>query len=160
SLAGEGDRRGERVAELPTFSRPDRCEREDAMRLFVLFLALSTVFAAAGPSAAAPEGQVTSLQAISIAARWFDPAEAEGIITPFLFSYALHEVVGKPMPGKPLAPSLAESWTVSADGLAYDFVLRRGVKFHNGDTVTAEDVKFSFDRYRGAAAALYKARIA
>jgi peptide/nickel transport system substrate-binding protein len=130
------------------------------MRLFVLFLALSTVFAAAGPSAAAPEGQVTSLQAISIAARWFDPAEAEGIITPFLFYYALHDAVVKPMPGKPLAPSLAESWTVSADGLAYDFVLRRGVKFHNGDTVTAEDVKFSFDRYRGAAAALYKARIA
>jgi peptide/nickel transport system substrate-binding protein len=130
------------------------------MRVLVLLLALSTILTTAGPSAAAPEGQVTSLQAISIAARWFDPAEAEGIITPFLFYYALHDAVVKPMPGKPLAPSLAESWTVSADGLTYEFVLRRGVKFHNGDVVSAEDVKFSFDRYRGAAAALFKARVA
>jgi peptide/nickel transport system substrate-binding protein len=130
------------------------------MRALVLLLALSTILTTARPSAAAPEGQVTSLQAISIAARWFDPAEAEGIITPFLFYYALHDAVVKPMPGKPLAPSLAESWTISADGLTYEFVLRRGVKFHNGDVVSAEDVKFSFDRYRGAASALFKARIA
>src|SRR5881296_1032378 len=128
------------------------------MRTLVL-LVLATILTAT-PSAAAPEGQVTSLQAISIAARWFDPAEAEGIITPFLFYYALHDAVVKPMPGKPLAPSLAESWTVSADGLTYEFVLRRGVKFHNGDVVSAEDVKFSFDRYRGAAATLFKARVA
>ena len=49
-----------------------------------------------------------------------------------------------------MAPSLAESWTVSKDGLVYEFVLRKGVKFHNGEPVTAEDVKFSFERYRGA----------
>jgi peptide/nickel transport system substrate-binding protein len=56
-------------------------------------------------------------------------------------------------------PSLAESWTVSKDGLTYEFVLRRGVKFHNGEPVTAEDVKFSFDRYHGAAARLLKDRV-
>ena len=110
--------------------------------------------------AGAPEGQVTSLQAVSIAARWLDPAEAEGIITPFIFYYALHDAVVKPMPGKPLAPSLAESWSVSTDGLTYEFVLRMAVKFHNGDTVSAEDVKFSFERYKGAAASVYKARVA
>ena len=51
--------------------------------------------------------------------------------------------------GQKLAPSLAESWSASPDGLSYDFVLRDGVRFHNGDPVTADDVKFSFERYRG-----------
>ena len=64
--------------------------------------------------------------------------------------YAVHDALVKPMPGGDNTPSLAESWTQSKDGLIYEFVLRKGVKFHNGDPVTAEDVKFSFDRYRGA----------
>jgi len=59
-----------------------------------------------------------------------------------------------------MAPSLAESWTVSPDGLVYEFVLRKGVRFHDGEPVTAEDVKFSFERYRGTAAGSFKARIA
>jgi peptide/nickel transport system substrate-binding protein len=79
------------------------------------------VVTAAWPLAAtaAPEGQVTSAQVVAIAPRWFDPAEAEGIITPFIFYYALHDAVVKPMPGNPLTPSLAESWNTSADGLTY-----------------------------------------
>jgi len=48
-----------------------------------------------------------------------------------------------------MAPSLATAWHESPDGLTYDFMLRRGVTFHNGDPLTAEDVKFSFERYRG-----------
>ena len=74
--------------------------------------------------------------------------------------YALHDAMVKPMPGKPLAPSLAESWSASEDGLIYDFVLREGVTFHNGEPVTAEDVKFSFERYRGAAHDMLKERVA
>src|SRR6266542_2958009 len=81
---------------------------------------------------------------VSLAPSWFDPAETTGIITPFMFLYALHDALVKPMPGNPLAPSLAESWTVSPDGLSYEFVLRKGVRFHSGDPLTAEDVKFSF----------------
>jgi peptide/nickel transport system substrate-binding protein len=128
--------------------------------LVLVGIALAGPLGVAVTDAGAPEGQVISLQAVSIATRWFDPAEAEGIITPFIFYYALHDAVVKPMPGKPLAPSLAESWSVSPDGLTYEFILRRGVKFHNGDTVSAEDVKFSFERYKGAAAAAYRARVA
>jgi len=112
------------------------------------------------PAAAAPEGQITWGIHISLAPTWFDPAETSGIVTPFMVLYALHDALVKPMPGNPLAPSLAESWTVSADGLAYEFVLRRSVRFHNGDTVTAEDVKFSFERYRGAASKTFKERVA
>ena len=44
------------------------------------------------------------------------------------------------MPGNMATPSLAESYTASEDSLVYDFVLRDGVKFHNGEPVTGEDV--------------------
>ena len=74
--------------------------------------------------------------------------------------YALHDGLVKAMPDNPMTPSLAESWKASPDGRVYDFTLRKGVKFHNGDTVTAEDVKFSFDRYKGTAAATLKERVA
>jgi peptide/nickel transport system substrate-binding protein len=97
---------------------------------------------------------------VSLAPTWFDPAETPGIITPFMVLYALHDALVKPMPGNPMAPSLAESWNASPDGLVYEFALRKGVKFHNGEPVTAEDVKFSFERYRGTAAGSFKARIA
>ena len=49
---------------------------------------------------------------------------------------------------------------VSQDGLVYEFVLRKGARFHNGEPVTAEDVKFSFERYRGAGAKPLKERVA
>ena len=74
--------------------------------------------------------------------------------------YALHDAVAKPMPEGNPAPSLAESWSAGEDGLSYEFVLRKGAKFHNGEPVTADDVKFSFERYRGAAHALLKERVA
>ena len=110
---------------------------------------LAVALFAAGPVLAAPEGQVTLATHFTLAPTFFDPAETPGIITPFMILYALHDALVKPMPGKVMAPSLAESWTVSPDGLVYEFVLRKGVRFHTGDPVTAEDVKFSFERYRG-----------
>jgi len=74
--------------------------------------------------------------------------------------YAIHDALVKPMPGVAMASSLAESWNASADGLVYEFVLRKGVRFHNGDPVTSDDVKFSFERYKGAAAPVLKAHVA
>ena len=96
---------------------------------------------------------------VSLAARWLDPAETEGTIIPFMVLYALHDALVKPMPSGLHTPSLAESWTQSKDGLLYEFVLRKGVRFHNGDPVTAEDVKFSFERYRGSGARLMKEKV-
>src|SRR5216117_2203647 len=122
-------------------------------------LALAALLVAA-PAAAAPDGDVTWAVHISLAPTWFDPAETPSVITPFMMLYALHDAVVKPMPGNPMAPSLAESWSMSKDGLVYEFVVRKGVVFHNGDALTAEDVKFSFERYRGAAAKLLKDKVA
>jgi peptide/nickel transport system substrate-binding protein len=53
-----------------------------------------------------------------------------------LFSYDLKEK---------MVPALGESWTISKDGLEYIITLRRGVKFHNGQELTAEDVKWSVE---------------
>ena len=72
------------------------------------------------------------------------------MLTPFWVLYAMHDALVKPMPGSLMAPSLAESWTVSPDSRTYEFKLREGLKFHNGDPFTAEDVKFSFQRAKGA----------
>src|SRR5438445_7468123 len=126
----------------------------------VVACVLLAVLAVAAPAAAAPEGQLTWGVHISLAPTWFDPAETQGLITPFMVLYAVHDAMAKAMPGSTAAPSLAESWQVSPDGRVYDFTLRKGVKFHNGDLLTSEDVKFSFDRYRGAAAKTLKDRVA
>jgi len=111
-------------------------------------------------SAADAQGQLTWGIHVSLAPTWFDPADTQGIITPFMVLYALHDAVVKPMPGNPMAPCLAESFSASEDGLSYEFVLREKAKFHNGDPVTAEDVKFSFERYRGASHDLIKGQVA
>jgi peptide/nickel transport system substrate-binding protein len=117
------------------------------------------LLACARPLHAAPEGVMTWGVHVSLAARWLDPAETEGTIIPFMVLYALHDALVKPMPSGLHTPSLAESWTQSKDGLLYEFVLRKGVRFHNGDPVTAEDVKFSFERYRGSGARLMKEKV-
>jgi peptide/nickel transport system substrate-binding protein len=122
--------------------------------------ALLALLAVVAPAAAAPEGQMTWGVHISLAPTWFDPAETQGIITPFMVMYAIHDAMAKAMPGNATAPSLAESWQVSADGRTYDFTLRKGVRFHNGDALTSEDVKFSFERYKGASAKAIKDRVA
>src|SRR5690348_4034588 len=128
-------------------------------------LALAALGVAAGVRRAAtaagpPLGQLTWGIHVSLAPTWFDPAETPGLITPFMVLYALQDAMVKPMPDKAMAPCLAESWSASEDGLTYDFVLRQGVKFHNGDPATAEDVKFSYQRYRGASHDLMASRVA
>jgi peptide/nickel transport system substrate-binding protein len=124
-----------------------------------LLLPLVLLAASPAPAIAAPEGTMTWGVHITLASRWLDPAETEGIITPFMVLYGLHDALVKPMPAGLNTPSLAESFTASKDGLTYEFVLRKGIKFHNGDLVTATDVKFSFDRYRGSGAKLLKERV-
>ena len=122
-------------------------------------IVLVFLLALGAPAGATPVGQMTWAVHFTLAPRWLDPGESEGSITPFLTFYAVHDALLKPMPTGPTAPSLAESWSPSADGLSYDFVLRANARFHNGEPVTAADVKFSFERYKGANAALLKSKV-
>jgi peptide/nickel transport system substrate-binding protein len=131
-----------------------------ARPLVALLLSLAAILAPAmAPRAgASPEGQMTWAVHVTLAPRWHDPAETEAAITPFLVLYPLHDALVKLMPGG-MVPSLAESWTMSPDGLVYDFVIRSGARFHNGEPVTAEDARFSFERYRGGGAKLLRDKV-
>src|SRR5262249_22978509 len=106
------------------------------LRIVLALLIPVLALGAGGPASAAPEGTMTWGVHITLAPRWLSPAETEGIIPPFMVLYALHDAMVKPMPAGLNTPSLAESWTESKDGLTYEFVLRKGVRFHNGDPVT------------------------
>jgi len=106
---------------------------------------------AVGSAQTRPEGEMRFAVYVTIPPAWLDPGETgPGFLSAFWTLYALHDALMKPMPGNRMAPSLAESWSESPDKLAYEFKLRQGVKFHNGDPFTADDVKFSFERAKGA----------
>jgi peptide/nickel transport system substrate-binding protein len=120
---------------------------------------LGLVGSSSGAVAATPKGQFIWATHISLAPTCFDPAENGGAITPFMLLYALHDGLLKPMPGNSMDICLAESHTASADGLSHEFVLRDAT-FHNGEKVTASDVKFSFERYHGNAARFMKDKVA
>jgi peptide/nickel transport system substrate-binding protein len=117
------------------------------------FLLWATVLGGLGSATAQtkPEGEMRFALYVTIAPVWLDPGETgPGNLTPFWMLYALHDALVKPMPGNRMAPSLAEAWTESPDKLVYEFKLRKGIRFHNGDPFTADDVKFSFERAKGA----------
>jgi len=135
-------------------TRPGGLSRRELLALTAFGLT-----AGIAPANAAPHGQLTVGVHVSLTPTWFDPAESTGLITPFMILYALHDGMVKAMPGQIQAPSLAESFSASEDGLTYDFVVRENALFHNGDPVTSSDVKFSFLRYRGSDSSLLKQRV-
>jgi len=126
-------------------------------RLLLAALLALTAFPA---GAEQPSGRVIIAWHVTLSPSWFDPSTAPPQITPFGMLYAIHDALVRPYPGHKMGPSLAESWTESPDGKTYEFKLRAGLKFHNGDPVTTEDVKFSFERYKGAGAAILHERVA
>jgi peptide/nickel transport system substrate-binding protein len=131
--------------------------RPIALSLLVVAVVLGAL--APAPAVAAPSGQASMAWHVTIAPSWFDPSTAPPQITPFGILYALHDALVRPYPGHKMGPSLAEAWKESPDGKTYEFKLRPGLKFHNGDPVTTDDVKFSFERYRGAAAKILHDRV-
>ena len=133
------------------------CYRSIARSLLVAVAALGAMASAA---AAAPSGRAVMAFHVTISPSWFDPSTAPPQITPFGVLYAIHDALVRPYPGHKMGPSLAELWQESADGKTYEFKLRAGLKFHNGDALTTEDVKFSFERYKGASAKILQDNVA
>jgi peptide/nickel transport system substrate-binding protein len=131
-----------------------------SVRIVLVLVLAALSLACVTPALAAPEpGTMVIGLHVTLVNRWLDPGETEALITPFMVLYMLHDALVKPMPAGITTPSLAESWTASKDGLTYEFVLRKNAKFHNGDPVTAEDVKFTFERYKGASAKVLKDKV-
>lgn len=114
-----------------------------AVLVLISTLLASCGGAAATPAAKAPKFAVYALNSEPLT-NW-DPA--------IEFSNGIHvdnniyeQLLRYDAIGKKVMPLLAESYTVSDDGLTWTFKLRKGVKFQNGDDFTAEDVKFSIER--------------
>src|SRR5437879_6365403 len=138
--------------------------RLDARGLFQLLAAaflLITAISAAGPfsspAGAAAKGKIVLAWHAGFASRWLDPQEHDGTATPDNFLTALHDALVKNQ-GTQLYdhPGLAERFTIAADAKSATFTLRKGIKFHNGEPVTPQDVKFSYENYRGAKADVFK----
>lgn len=77
-----------------------------------------------------------------------DPHEAVAAGTKEIL-FNIYEGLLKPDETGNIVPAIASEYTVSDDGLTYSFKLREGVKFHNGNEVTAEDVKYSIEKSAG-----------
>jgi peptide/nickel transport system substrate-binding protein len=117
-------------------------------------LAIGGVFSGSPRDAQAAPPAGTLKQAIhwGLSADWLDPATNSSLVPSQVVLYFLHDALLKPMPDGNFSPCLAESWTISPDAKVYEFKLRQGVKFHNGDPLTAEDVIFSYWRYKAGQA--------
>jgi len=115
-------------------------------------------FGSAYVLAAPPRGVLKQGIHWGLSADWLDPATAGFPISAHLPLYLFHDSLVKAMPEGTFTPCLAESWTVSPDAKVYEFKLRKGVKFHNGDVLTAEDVVFSFLRYKAAQAKMIRGK--
>src|SRR2546421_10221314 len=101
-------------------------------RVVSLIGLIAIVSAMPATAVAAPEGTVTWGLHVTIASRWLDPAETEALATPFMVLYAIHDALVKPMPAGAPTPSLAEAWTGSHDGRAYEFGLPKGGRLPHG----------------------------
>ena len=100
---------------------------------FLSVAALTLVLMSQASAQTRAAGELVWAWHVTIAPSWFDPGEVPAQITPFTILYAMHDAVVRATPGERMGNSLAESWTESPDGLVYEFKLRQGLRFHNGD---------------------------
>ncbi len=119
------------------------------MKHFSLKLGLAGVAALALSAGAALAAKTTITVGMQLEPPHLDPTSAAaGAIDSVTYANIFEGLTRFTSTGA-IVPALAESWEISDDGLTYTFKLHEGVKFHDGTTMDAEDVKFSLDRARG-----------
>jgi len=113
--------------------------------LMLILVFMIIVFSLTSGVAAAQE---TNEKIVRFSSSWppkIDPALGQDFASTTIFANVYESLVF-PEPDGSVRPHLAESWEISSDGLTYKFRLQQGVKFHNGDELTADDVVFSLKR--------------
>jgi len=115
-----------------------------SFRTALVSVLAASVFAITGATfaAAQPKGEI--VVAVPTLSQQFDPTRMISIADYTVSEMLFDGLINLGPKGK--YPGLAESWVISADGKQIDFKLRAGVKFHNGDALTAEDVKFTIEK--------------
>jgi ABC-type transport system substrate-binding protein len=122
--------------------------RKPSMKLSALTLAVCTAFTLAASAASAQD----ALQGGSIVVTYkddivtLDPAIGYDWVNWSIIKSLFVRLMDYKPGTAELVPSLAESFAISADGKTYTFKLHKGVKFHNGREITAQDVKYSIER--------------
>jgi ABC-type transport system substrate-binding protein len=98
-----------------------------------------------------PSGSIVLAWHTNITSRWLDPQQHDGTASPDNFIMALHDALIKNFREVRYDhPALAKGYDFAGDGKSATFRLRPGLKFHDGNPVTPEDVKWSYEHYRGA----------
>jgi peptide/nickel transport system substrate-binding protein len=98
-----------------------------------------------------PKGKMVLAWHTNIAARWLDPQQHDGTASGDNFLMALQDALIKNFREVRYDhPALAERYEFAEDATSATFRLRPGIKFHDGSPVTPEDVKWSYEHYRGA----------
>src|SRR5437870_2585013 len=102
-----------------------------------------------------PKGRMTLAWHTNIASRWLDPQQHDGTATPDNFLMVNQDALIKNFREQKYEHlALAETFDFAEDGKSATFQLRAGLTFHDGSPVTPEDVKWSYENYRGASATL------
>lgn len=122
-------------------------------RLVALCLAVVTALSmtgcggsdASGSDTSAEEGKVLRY-GLTCGPENMDPTNLSELYAYAMVRQCYNGLTDRAADGSVTDDGLAESWTVNEDGTEYDFVLKKGVKFHSGKELTSEDVKFTFER--------------
>lgn len=120
------------------------------MKNLMKIVALVLVLMLALSCAAVAEEKLSSRDTLKMGAKSeptsLDPAKSKDLVTwMYVYNVADALVFQNPVT-KAYEPNIATEWVVSEDGLEYNFTIREGVKFQNGDLMTADDVEYSLNR--------------